>query len=167
MPSGSQHIPFGSIQVAFAGIFSGLLLLSQLPAAKAASSESQQHVVVALDRAKLLRMPDHVETIVVGSPIVADVSMLKHNGLVVVTGKGYGETNIIFLDHDGQALSEAIVTVERSPGLITIQRGIDRESYSCNPRCEPAVALGDATKFLQETSQQITSRNGLANAAPH
>ena len=124
-----------------------------------------QRVDVSLDRAKLLRIPEHVDTIVVGSPVVADVTMLKGNNLVVVTGKAFGETNIIFLDKSGQALSEALVSVQRTPNLLTVQRGLDRESYACNPRCEPAVALGDATKFLQETSGQITARNGL-NAGP-
>jgi Flp pilus assembly secretin CpaC len=128
----------------------------------ALSATGPDHVYVTLDRAKLLKMPDAVETVVVGSPIVADVTMLKKNGLVVVTGKGFGETNIIFLDKAGQAVSEALVTVQAAPNLVTVQRGMDRESYSCNPRCQPSVALGDATKFLQETSGQISSRNGLA-----
>ena len=121
-----------------------------------------QRILVTLDKAKLIKLPEHVETIVVGSPIIADVTMLKHNGLVVITGKGYGETNVIFLDSAGQAISEALVTVEQAQGLLTVQRGLDRESYSCAPRCEPAVALGDSTKFLSETSAQISSRNGLA-----
>ena len=134
------------------------------PAPAPASSDSgqTQHIVVTLDKAKLVRMPEHVDTVVVGNPIIADVTMLKRNGLVVITGKGYGETNIIFLDSSGQAVSEAAVSVERAQGLVTIQRGLERESYSCLPRCEPAVALGDATRFLSDTTSQITSRNGLA-----
>lgn len=146
-----------------AAVFStALLWLSGPCGLSALAAPDPQHVSIKLDRAKLLKIPDHVQTIVVGNPIIADVTMLKNNGLVVVTGKGYGETNVIFLDGAGQAVSEAIVAVERSPDLITVQRGTDRESYSCNPRCEPAVALGDATKFLQDASGQISSRNGLA-----
>lgn len=147
----------------------GCASLGSVPSASAAvTSEGQaQHIVVVLDKAKLVRMPEHVDTVVVGNPIIADVTMLKKNGLVVVTGKGYGETNVIFLDSAGQAISEANVTVERAEGLVTIQRGLERESYSCMPRCEPAVALGDATRFLSDTSGQITSRNGLANPSGH
>lgn len=151
-----------------AGIIALLLCTSMFTvAARAQSSLPEQHIVVTLDRAKLIKVPEHVETIVVGSPIVADVTMLKHNDLVVITGKGYGETNVIFLDAAGQAVSEALVTVEQAQGLITVQRGLDRESYSCTPRCEPAVALGDATKFLSEASGQIGTRNGLASGAVH
>lgn len=151
----------------FAGVLALLVSLSLATVADAQPPVAEQHIVVTLDRAKLVKLPEHVETIVVGSPIVADVTMLKHNGLVVVTGKGYGETNVIFLDADGQAISEALVTVEQAQGLVTVQRGLDRESYSCTPRCEPAVALGDATKFLSDTSAQIGTRNGLAGTGAH
>lgn len=152
-----------------AGVALGLILaLTGLAApAFAAVGTDPQHIVVTLDKAKLIKLPEHVETIVVGSPIIADVTMLKKNGLVVITGKGYGETNVIFLDSTGQAISEATVTVEHAQGLLTVQRGLDRESYACAPRCEPAVSLGDSVKFLSDASSQITSRNGLAAPTGH
>lgn len=143
------------------GIALGLAVQGTTLAVAAMPTEPTR-IVVSLDRAKLVKLPEHVETIVVGSPIIADVTMLKRNGLVVITGKGFGETNVIFLDGAGQAVSEALVTVEESQGLVTVQRGNERESYACTPRCQPAVALGDATKFLSEASSQITARNGLA-----
>ncbi|MCW6506487.1 pilus assembly protein N-terminal domain-containing protein [Lichenifustis flavocetrariae] len=128
---------------------------------------SSDRVFVSLDKAKLIKLPANVETVVVGNPSIADVTLMKKTGLMIVTGKGFGETNIILLDPTGQALSEAIVTVRTGQSTITVQRGMDRESYSCAPRCEPAVALGDATKFLADTSAQITSRNGLVMPGQH
>jgi Flp pilus assembly secretin CpaC len=136
-------------------------------AAGAAQADTADHILVQLDKAKLVKVPAHVDTVVVGNPSIADVTMLKHNGLMVITGKGFGETNVIFVDGSGQALSEANVTVEAGQGLMTVQRGMDRESYSCLPRCQPTVALGDATKFLTETSGQISSRNTLVTPAQH
>lgn len=141
-----------------------LLACAGTPAAALPTSQPQ-HITVTLDRAKLIKLPEHVETIVVGSPIIADVTMLKKNNLVVITGKGYGETNVIFLDGSGQPINEATITVEHAQGLVTVQRGLDRESYACAPQCEPAISLGDATKFLSEASSQISSRNTLAT--PH
>lgn len=135
------------------------LLASTLGTATA--DPAPERIVVQLDKAKLVKVPAHVETIVVGNPGIADVTMMKRNGLMVVTGKGYGETNVIFVDPTGQALSEAAITVTAGQALLTVQRGMDRESYSCTPRCQPAVTLGDATKYLTDTSGQITSRNTL------
>lgn len=135
--------------------------LATLVLGGAKADPAPDRIVVQLDKAKLVKVPAHVETIVVGNPGIADVTMMKRNGLMVVTGKGFGETNVIFVDPTGQALTEATVTVTAGQALLTVQRGMDRESYSCTPRCQPAVALGDATKYLTETSGQITSRNTL------
>ncbi len=145
----------------------GLLGAAALFYAASAAPAAAETIDVTLDQAKILRMPPHAETIVVGNPIIADVTTLKNNGLLVVTGKGFGETNLIFLDSSGTAIKEANVRVEASRSLITVQRGMDRESYSCRPRCEPTVSLGDSNTFLKDTSSQITSRNGLATPVPH
>ena len=45
---------------------------------------------VILDQAQILRLPDRVGTIVVGNPLIADVTV-QAGGLMVVTGKGYGQ----------------------------------------------------------------------------
>ena len=43
--------------------------------------------VVAVDQARLMRVPDRTATIIVGNPLIADVS-LQSGGMLVVTGKG-------------------------------------------------------------------------------
>jgi Flp pilus assembly secretin CpaC len=156
---------YAAIQLAVAFMTPAVGL--SLTAEQARGDAAADHVFVALDKAKLIKLPAHVETVIVGNPSIADVTMLKRNGLMVVTGKGFGETNVIFLDPSGQALSEATVTVRTAQTLLTVQRGLDRESYSCAPRCEPAVSLGDATKFMTDTSGQITSRNSLVVSGQH
>ena len=124
-------------------------------------------IEVTLDKAKILRMPPHAQTIVVGNPIIADVTTLKSDGLVVVTGKGFGETNVIFLDKTGEAIEEADVRVVAGDAQLTVQRGLERESYSCRPRCQPTIALGDADPFIRNASAQVQARNALAMPGSH
>jgi Flp pilus assembly secretin CpaC len=151
---------------AFRGGLAALAVLATaLPAL--AATEPAELVEVQLDKAKILRMPPHAATIVVGNPIIADVTTLKADGLIVVTGKGFGETNLIFLDNTGTAVEEANIRVTAATSLLTVQRGMDRESYSCRPRCQPTVSLGDADTFLKGNSSQITSRNSLAVPTSH
>lgn len=140
--------------------FSRLALLVALAPCVAHAADAT--VDITLDKATVIRMPPHAQTIVIGNPIIADVTTLKADGLVVVTGKGYGETNMIFLDSTGNAIEETNVRVRHTQGLLTVQRGMDRESYSCAPRCEPTVSLGDDTAFIKGASDQISSRNTLA-----
>lgn len=53
-------------------------------------------------------------------------------GMIVVTGKGYGATNFIALDRSGEILVDRQIQVEGpSDRLVTVYRGIERESYSC------------------------------------
>ena len=68
-------------------------------------------VAVNVDQAKLVKLPARVATIVVGNPLIADVS-LQTGGVVVVTGKGYGATNFIAMDRAGEILVDRVIQVE-------------------------------------------------------
>ena len=54
-----------------------------------------------------MKLPEKVSTIVVGNPLIADVAV-QSGGLVVVTGKGYGTTNLIVLDRAGARADGAL-----------------------------------------------------------
>jgi Flp pilus assembly secretin CpaC len=99
---------------------------------------------------------------VVGNPLIADVTV-QSGGILVITGKGYGTTNVVALDQTGKILMDRPVQV-RGPrdGVIIVYRGADRESYNCSPNCEQRVTLGDAPKFFDATLNQTVTRNGQA-----
>jgi hypothetical protein len=117
---------------------------------------------VLINRAQIADVPAGTKTLVVGSPIVADVTLLHGSNTMVVTGKGYGETNLIALDNSGTKLKELTIRVKPTPSVLVVQRGMERESYSCTPTCMPVVELGDASLHFGEASGQITQRNALA-----
>lgn len=119
-------------------------------------------VVVNLDHARIIRLPEKTQTVIVGNPIIADVAVQK-SGIMVVTAKSFGETNLIALDATGNMLAESRVVVKASrDSVVTVQRGMERESYACAPACQPAIQLGDNQKFFAETGGQATARNALA-----
>jgi hypothetical protein len=85
---------------------------------------------------------------------------------MVVTGKSFGVTNLIALDAGGTLLAESLVQVSAaSDEVLTVQRGMDRESYACNPVCQPSARLGDAQRFFGEAGSQAIRRNALATAS--
>src|ERR1700722_13131013 len=49
-------------------------------------------MAVVLDQAKIARLPQGTATLIVGNPMIADVTMLKNNNTMVITGKGFGQT---------------------------------------------------------------------------
>jgi hypothetical protein len=139
----------------------GLAVLAGLGAPVEARPEVEA-VDIVIDYAKVVRLPEKVQTIIVGNPAIADVSV-QPNGILVVTGKNLGTTNLIALDAAGAMLAETKIRVANSrTGIVAVQRGLDRESYACAPACEPTPRLGDATKHFGSTLEQATSRSKAA-----
>ena len=128
-------------------------------------SAAADAVIVILDQAKVLRIPERTTTVVVGNPLIADISV-QTGGMIVVTGKGYGVTNLIALDTRGTALLEQMIEV-RGPAdhVIVVNRGIERESYSCTPICERRITLGDSQVYFETTLLQSGRRDGQAQGA--
>ena len=125
-------------------------------------AKAEPPIEVLLDQARIVRLPDRVATIVIGNPTVAD-GTLQLGGLMVVTGKGYGTTNMIALDARGEVLSEQIIVVGAArEAVLTVWRGVDRETWSCAPRCERSIMLGDAPEFFDSAVKQTEARNSQA-----
>jgi Flp pilus assembly secretin CpaC len=131
--------------------------------AAAFAEPSGNAVAVNVDQAKLIRLPGRVATIVVGNPLIADVT-LQTGGVMVVTGKGYGATNFIAMDRSGEILVDRIIQVEGpTDQLVTVYRGVERESYSCMPICQRRVTLGDGETYFKSTIDQAGSLSSQAS----
>lgn len=123
------------------------------------------NIAVVLDQARILKLPDRVATIVIGNPAIADAT-LQANGLLVVTGKGYGATNLMALDSKGVVLAEHMIRVSApTNGTVTVYRGPDRETLSCAPNCQRTLVPGDASAVFDAVVAQNGTRNGLAAGA--
>jgi hypothetical protein len=119
-------------------------------------------IAVSVDQAKLVKLPSRVATIVVGNPLIADVT-LQSGGIVVVTGKGYGATNFIAMDRGGEILVDRLIQVEGpTDQLVTVYRGVDRETYSCMPTCQRRVTLGDGDSYFKSVMDQAGSLSNQA-----
>jgi hypothetical protein len=133
------------------------------PVAMAAPLEEQ--IAVTVDQAKLVKFPDQIATIVVGNPLIADVT-LQPGGLVVITGKGYGATNVIAVDRRGQVLMDRTIQVQGARDkVVTVFRGVERESYSCTPICERRITLGDSDAYFTATMGQAGSLSAAAQGS--
>jgi hypothetical protein len=122
-------------------------------------------VVVHLDQAKILRLPDRTATLVVGNPLIAD-AVVQPGGVVVITGKSYGATNLVALDRSGATLfAHPIYVVGPADKVVVVYRGIDRETYSCMPNCERRIALGDTANYFTVNLGQLGSLSAQAQGS--
>jgi Flp pilus assembly secretin CpaC len=134
------------------------------PAAGVAGN-ADDAVAVNVDQAKLVKLPERVSTIVVGNPLIADVTM-QPGGMVVVTGKGYGATNFIAMNRAGEVLMDRVIQVQGpTDQVITVYRGVDRESYSCSPICQRRVTLGDGEAYFKSAMDQAGALSSQATGA--
>ena len=122
---------------------------------------------VPVDQARILKLPDKVATIIIGNPLIADAA-LQAGGILVITGKGYGSTNLLALDRGGRVVLDKTVQVLGAPGndLVVVYKGVDRETYSCAPECEHRITLGDSKVYFDGTLAQSGARTGQAHTAP-
>jgi Flp pilus assembly secretin CpaC len=141
------------------GLAVAFLLLAALPAAAA------EPIVVLLDQARVIKIPERAATVVIGDPLIADLS-IQPGGIAVITGKGYGATNVIVMDPVGAVLMETSIAVKGPPDpIVVVYRGVNRNTYSCAPDCEPRITLGDESDYFAKTLAESGSRNTQALAA--
>ena len=74
-----------------------------------------------------MKLPDGVATLVVGNPLIADIS-IQSGGMAVLTGKGYGMTNLVALDRSGAVLEQKTIQVQGARDSVVVYRGVERES---------------------------------------
>jgi hypothetical protein len=150
------------------------LLLAAVASAPAAADEP---IVVRLDQARLMKLPERAATVVIGNPLIADLA-IQPGGIAIVTGKGFGATNFVVMDRSGAVLMEKIVEVKGpTDPTVVVFRGETRQTYSCTPECSPRITLGDTgkddfdkdshlnTDYFTKTIQQSATRNTQAMSA--
>ncbi len=149
---------------ALSGLLSLATAMLLFPAVSLAAPDPDR-IAVYVDQAKLVKLPAKVATIVVGNPLIADVTM-QSGGIIVVTGKGYGATNFIAMDRNGEVLVDRQIQVEGpTDQLVTVYRGVDRESYSCVPVCQKRITLGDGATYFRQAIDQAGSLSSQASGA--
>ena len=127
-------------------------------------------MVVHLDQAKIVKLPERTATLVIGNPLIAD-AVVQPGGIAVITAKSYGATNLVALDRNGVTLSDhSIQVVGPADKVVVVYRGIDRETYSCMPNCERRITIGDTAGYFTANLGQLgafsSQAQGGAAAAP-
>jgi len=136
-----------------AGISAGILGIALASATVAA--ESQSEVSVMMNMARILRLPSAASTVVIGNPVIADATIQDPRTLVL-TGKGYGSTNLIALDSVGNPIADIIINVGAdSANLVTVYQGTAKTSVSCSPNCQPMALGGDQGDYVKEVVDSL------------
>ena len=119
-----------------------------------ASLAADAPINVNVNMARILRINAAAATVIVGNPGIADVTIQDPQTLIL-TGKSYGQTNLIVLDSAGNPIADTMIeVVQMQAGVVTVFQGQARTSLACAPVCQSVVMMGDDTGF---SSQAIAS----------
>lgn len=113
-------------------------------------------ISVKVNMARILRISAPAATVIIGNPGVADVTIQDPQTLVL-TGKSYGQTNMIVLDDMGNPIADTLVeVVQAQADLVTVYMGSARRTFACSPVCQPIIMLGDDPNFSNEAVASST-----------
>ena len=129
----------------------------------AGMAASNEPITVRASMARILRISAPAATVIIGNPGVADVTIQDPQTLVL-TGKSYGETNLIILDSRGSAIADTMVSVVEplSADGLTMYQGQARNTLNCQPICQPTVMLGDDATFATGPAGSSATITGMA-----
>jgi Flp pilus assembly secretin CpaC len=146
-----------SIAARAIGLIATMMIYSYSPSLRA----MEETLVVTIDQARIVNVPNGTEALIVGNAAIADLTLLKQGATMIVTGKGFGETNFIALDDGGNPLAQSLIRVVGGNALV-VQRGMGRQSYSCAPQCLPIVKLGDDADYFKDVAKQVSDHSAQA-----
>ncbi|WP_158810312.1 pilus assembly protein N-terminal domain-containing protein [Beijerinckia sp. L45] len=148
-----------------AAVLSALVLICVPRVAGASDTQTMAKTIsVVIDQAHLVDLPAGTSTLIIGNPTIADVTMIGAKGsLMILTPKAFGETNFIALDSNGKPLTESIIRVVAGTDAMIVQRGMERQSYACAPKCQATEKLGDDAKYFAATVDQAKAYNSSAS----
>jgi Flp pilus assembly secretin CpaC len=127
------------------------LLAATLLAPLPALAQDGAPINVNVNMARVLRISAPAATVIIGNPGIADVT-IQDPMTLVLTGKSYGQTNLIVLDSRGEPIADTLVeVVQMQAGITTVYQGLARTTLSCAPVCQPVVMMGDENGFTGNT----------------
>ena len=102
----------------------------------AAPAAADAGIQVEMNQAKIVKLARPADTIVIGNPAIADAAV-QDASTIILTGKGFGVTNLVVLDGDGNPIVDEQVTVVRQAvSSVRVYRRADIQTLSCTPYCE-------------------------------
>lgn len=100
------------------------------------AADAGSGIQVVMNQAKIVKLSRPADTIIVGNPAIADASV-QDSTTIVLTGKGFGVTNLVVLDGDGNPVVDEQVTVGRQEASsVRVYRRASVQTLSCTPYCE-------------------------------
>ncbi len=150
------------------------ILVLAAAASLAAAAAQAQTLVAPIDQSITLSFPAAARDVVIGNPLVVDITMLNSRSAVLM-GKSYGVTSLQVFDADGRSIfARQVVVSSADENRVSYFRGGAVTNYACAPRCERTPMPGETQTMIEPFTPGYTmyadrqkSNNAAAASAPN
>lgn len=139
--------------------------LMQSPSAFAAEDFAAMNAIpepgirVVLNQARIVKLSQPAATVIIGNPEIADATV-RDSRTLVLTGRGFGQTNLVILDAGGNPILDERIAVSRENGAaLRIYRQANIETLSCEPYCEKAYLSEAEIQSIRAIAEANNSGN--------
>lgn len=102
----------------------------------ATAAHAGNGIDVTMNEAKIIKLARPADTVVIGNPEIADATV-QDSTTLILTGRGFGMTNLVVLDVNGNPFVDEQITVSRQAvDSVRVYRRADIQTLSCTPFCE-------------------------------
>jgi len=128
-------------------------------------SKTEPAINVKINQITLVKLKSNIADALIGNPAIADIT-IQNSKSFIITGKSYGNTNIILLNKKGETIFNKSISVDdQQENIVRLQRGNARVSYTCSPTCQPTPTLGDDPEHVKAVSGNIDNKiKGISQA---
>lgn len=125
-------------------------------------------VAVAFGDSKRITLPGAAKSVVIGNSKVADATLVDAHS-VIITAHGYGQTNVMAFDQQGQVLLDSpVFVISPASAQVTYYAGGVATNFTCAPRCEKVEgdggnAGGGSSAEKEKASQTIIFKTETGN----
>lgn len=111
------------------------------------------NISVSLNHARIIKLSRPAATVIIGNPEIADATV-RDAQTIVLTGRGFGNTNMVVLDATGTPIIDERIAVSRNEfETLKVYRRADIETLSCKPFCERAYLTEAETQSIRATAE--------------
>jgi hypothetical protein len=121
-------------------------------------------VVLPPGAAEILRTSRAPKTIIVGDPAIVDATLIGE-GIIAVTAKGTGVTNLILLDANQAEITRGVIRVGPAPRSVQVMQGDKPQEYACTTGCTAVAAPPPSASYTTTYATRDAQGNPTTTTA--
>lgn len=108
-----------------------------------AGSAQAEELVLQANETLPVALAERPATIIIGNPAIADATVQDNK--LLLSGKGFGNTNVMIFNDDGEKIRDwQVHVIRQDPYGVAVFKAGKQELYTCKADCETLAGASQA-----------------------